>query len=120
MHRAACTRQQSCLPVALHGMFVGTWTVMHSLCYSSQDVHRSVVKKGLVTGFCGASSNAEGKKKRCRIMKNWYEICSYVSFSSGDTVVHALPSTVPHHVNVPSCVSTPSNNAFSDYHFLTH
>ena len=27
---------------------------------------------------------------------------------------------VPYRVNIPSCVSTPWNNAFSDYHFLTH
>ena len=44
-------------------MFVCTWTVMHSLGYSSQHVHSSVVKKGLVTGFCGAGSTANGKKQ---------------------------------------------------------
>ena len=32
------------------------------LCYSTQDVHRSVVKKDLVSDCCGASSTANGKE----------------------------------------------------------
>ena len=51
---------------------------MHSLCYSSQDVHRFVVKKGFVTGLCGAGSTADGKKQVPSYKKNGYHSCSYV------------------------------------------
>ena len=42
---------------------------MYSLCYSSQDIHRSLVKNCFVTGFCGAGSTANGKKTGAVLLK---------------------------------------------------
>ena len=53
---------------------------MHSLCYSSQDIHRFVVKKGFVTGFCGAGSTADGKKTCALLEKTSIRIAAMFRF----------------------------------------
>ena len=78
-----------------------------------------MVKKGFVTSFCGAGSTADSKKQVPSYTKQESDLQVCFVFMRGHCCAR-LPSTVSYDVNMPSCVSTPWNDAFSDYHFLTH
>ena len=89
-------------------MFLRLWTLMHSFCFSVQDIHRCVENKVFITAFCGARSTVDGKNtlQGCNALVSPSQLCFI---------------TVSQHVDIPGGVSVLFwGNASSGYHLVRH